>query len=151
MSELPNTVWGKVHTSSKPLDKQVGGTHYKDLKSQPIFVCEAAAKVGGFSLGNVFKYLCRYPYKGKPMEDLQKVDHYIELYHWRSHTLIRDASNEELQRLSHEVWKFINENNIVYVHQQLLSTALHCVYLQDFTMLHSQLEKVINSQEKQNG
>lgn len=31
-----------------------------------------------FCLGNVVKYICRSPYKGKPLEDLRKAKEYLE-------------------------------------------------------------------------
>lgn len=59
---MSEAVHSQAHSA---LETQVGGSHYKDLKVQPIIICEVAAKVGGFSLSNIFKYLCRYPFKGK--------------------------------------------------------------------------------------
>ena len=58
------------------LDKQVGGSHYKDFKIQPIeFI---TANKLSFIQGNVIKYICRYDKKnGK--EDIDKVIHYCEL------------------------------------------------------------------------
>ena len=58
------------------LDKQVGGSHYKDFKIQPIeFI---TANKLSFIQGNVIKYICRYNKKnGK--EDIDKAIHYCEL------------------------------------------------------------------------
>jgi hypothetical protein len=58
------------------LDTQVGGTHYKQMKIQPVeFIhannipyCEA----------NAIKYLCRWRDKGG-IRDLEKAKHYIDL------------------------------------------------------------------------
>ena len=33
-----------------------------------------------FSLGNFLKYFCRYPFKGKPKEDLEKALWYLKRY-----------------------------------------------------------------------
>lgn len=58
-----------------PLDVQVGGTHYKELKIQPVsFIKDNYLK---FCEGNVLKYLVRD--KGSRLEDLEKAYHYIEL------------------------------------------------------------------------
>lgn len=58
------------------LDKQIGGTHYKDFPIQPI---EFIHKNGiGFIAGNVLKYVCRYKAKGG-ITDLLKAKHYIEM------------------------------------------------------------------------
>jgi hypothetical protein len=58
------------------LDKQIGGSHYKDFPIQPI---EFIHKNGiGFIAGNVIKYVCRYKAKGGT-QDLLKAKHYIEM------------------------------------------------------------------------
>lgn len=60
----------------KPLDRQVGGNHYKDMKIQPVeFIL---ANDLGFCEGNVVKYICRYKQKGG-VEDLEKVIHYTQM------------------------------------------------------------------------
>ena len=61
---------------SDPLEKQVGGDHYKSLKIQPIEYIMANEL--GFCEGNVIKYITRYAKKGG-VQDLDKVIHYIEL------------------------------------------------------------------------
>ena len=59
-----------------PLDGQVGGSHYKDMKIQPIeFI---TANNLGFCEGNVIKYICRHSSKNGA-EDIKKVIHYCEL------------------------------------------------------------------------
>jgi hypothetical protein len=59
-----------------PLDNQVGGSHYKDMKIQPIeFIM---ANDLNFCQGNIIKYICRYKEKNG-LEDLNKVIHYVEL------------------------------------------------------------------------
>jgi hypothetical protein len=58
------------------LDKQIGGSHYKDMAIQPI---EYIHKNGlGFCEGNVVKYITRWKTKNG-IEDLRKVIHYAEL------------------------------------------------------------------------
>jgi hypothetical protein len=62
--------------STSPLDKQVGGSHYKSMKFQPIeFIL---ANDLGFCEGNIIKYTCRYKQKGG-VEDLEKVVHYAQM------------------------------------------------------------------------
>ena len=58
------------------LDKQVGGSHYKDFKIQPIeFI---TANKLSFIQASIIKYICRYDKKnGK--EDIDKAIHYCEL------------------------------------------------------------------------
>jgi hypothetical protein len=59
-----------------PLDVQTGGSHYKNLKIQPIeFIY--ANKIP-FIEANVIKYICRWK-KKNGLEDLKKVKHYVDL------------------------------------------------------------------------
>jgi hypothetical protein len=59
------------------LQKQTGGTHYKNMAIQP---AEYAEK-NGLSLleGNVVKYITRWKLKGQPLDDLNKAKHCIDL------------------------------------------------------------------------
>ena len=62
--------------TTRPLDYQVGGAHYKDYAIQPIEygmannldICQA----------NVVKYVTRFRQKGG-LDDLRKAKHYLEL------------------------------------------------------------------------
>ena len=59
-----------------PFSHQVGGTHYKSMKIQPVeFIL---ANDLDFCQGNIIKYTCRYKQKGG-IDDLKKVIHYAEL------------------------------------------------------------------------
>jgi hypothetical protein len=60
----------------KSFKKQVGGSHYKKYKIQPV---EFLIKNNiGFVEGNIIKYLLRFKEKGG-VQDLLKAKHYIEL------------------------------------------------------------------------
>lgn len=59
-----------------PLNKQVGGQHYKDKAIQPVQYIHAN-KIGYFE-GNVIKYVTRWRDKNG-LADLEKAKHYIEL------------------------------------------------------------------------
>lgn len=62
-------------SEERPMDKQVGGNHYKQFAIQPL---EFAHKNNlSFCQGNVIKYICRYPYKNG-VEDLKKARDYID-------------------------------------------------------------------------
>ncbi len=62
--------------AKNPFAEQVGGSHYKSMKIQPVeFIL---ANDLGFCEGNVVKYICRYKQKGG-VQDLKKVIHYAEL------------------------------------------------------------------------
>ena len=56
--------------------KQIGGTHYKDMKIQPSeFINENKLL---FAEGNAIKYICRHAAKGE-LKDLEKAKHYIDM------------------------------------------------------------------------
>ena len=63
--------------TTSALSRQTGGNHYKSMLIQP---AEYAEK-NGLSLleGNVVKYISRWKLKGKPLEDLTKAKHCIDL------------------------------------------------------------------------
>jgi hypothetical protein len=58
------------------LDKQVSGSHYKELAIQPIQFIHANNIP--FMEANVIKYVCRHRSKNG-LADLEKAKHYIEL------------------------------------------------------------------------
>jgi hypothetical protein len=60
----------------KSYKKQVGGSHYKNYKIQPVeFIIKNNI---GFVEGNIIKYILRFKEKGG-VQDLEKAKHYIEL------------------------------------------------------------------------
>jgi len=60
-----------------PLDKQVGGDHYKHCGIQPV---EYISKNNlDYFEGNVVKYITRHKTKGEGRKDIEKVIHYAEL------------------------------------------------------------------------
>ena len=61
---------------ANPLEVQVGGGHYKDLKIQPIEYIHANSL--GYCEANVVKYISRWKSKGG-LQDLKKVKHYVDL------------------------------------------------------------------------
>lgn len=64
------------HTHPKALDRQIGGSHYKDFAIQPVeFIHKNKI---GFICGNAIKYLCRYSAKDG-IKDLEKARHYIDI------------------------------------------------------------------------
>ena len=68
--------YGVITFCESPKEREVGGDHYRKMKIQPIeFI---TANNLGFCVGNIIKYVVRYPHKnGK--EDLLKARHYIDL------------------------------------------------------------------------
>lgn len=65
-----------VVQTNNPLETQVGGSHYKDLKIQPIEFIHANNIP--FCEANAIKYLCRWRNKNG-VQDLLKARHYIDL------------------------------------------------------------------------
>lgn len=76
-----NDVW-PFETLSPNLDaatalaRQPGGTHYKEMKWQPVEFIHANNIP--FIEGNIIKYACRWRAKGG-IKDLEKIVHYAQL------------------------------------------------------------------------
>ncbi len=60
----------------KASDRQVGGTHYKDMIVQPAEFINKNKLL--FAEGNAIKYICRHKSKGK-LQDVEKAIHYLEM------------------------------------------------------------------------
>ena len=69
---------------NKALENQIGGTHYKDMKIQPVEYI--LANNLGYCEGNIVKYISRWKNKNG-LEDLEKVRQYIDI-------LIEDVKKE---------------------------------------------------------
>lgn len=59
-----------------PLERQIGGSHYKSLKIQPIEYI--LANDLGWCEGNIVKYITRWKQKNG-VDDIKKVIHYAEM------------------------------------------------------------------------
>lgn len=129
------------------LTKQVGGNHYKDLKFQPIAVCESAGKIGGFSLGNVFKYLCRYPFKGCAVQDLNKAKHYVELY-LEFNPVPFDIDRAKVDDLANNCLQFIQQNALEKEQASLLAIAMVNVLSHNFNTLLRAIDGELNNQQE---
>ena len=60
----------------KALDRQEGGSHYKDKPIQPVEYCMANGI--GFMEGSVIKYCTRWKDKGG-VQDLKKARHFLDV------------------------------------------------------------------------
>ena len=67
---------GKPITIEQPLNTQVAGDHYKNLKIQPVEYIHGNGI--GFIEGSVIKYVTRWRDKGG-IDDLRKARHFIDL------------------------------------------------------------------------
>ena len=73
-------------------DKQIGGSHYKDMTIQPSeFINKNNLP---FAEGNAIKYICRHKHKGE-RQDLEKAKHYIDMILERDYPLIPMTEEEE--------------------------------------------------------
>ena len=71
-----NIEGSKSEIGQTPLDIQVGGTHYKSLRIQPLEFC-VANRLGPCESA-IIKYVSRWREKGG-YEDLRKIKHYVDL------------------------------------------------------------------------
>jgi Protein of unknwon function (DUF3310) len=74
MTSSPAT--STTEATLSPIDVQVGGQHYKELKIQPAEYCWANGI--SFLEGNVIKYVTRWRDKGG-IQDLEKAKHFIDI------------------------------------------------------------------------
>ena len=75
-------------------DKQIGGSHYKDMTIQPSeFINKNNLP---FAEGNAIKYICRHKHKGE-RQDLEKAKHYIDMIIERDYPLIPMTEEEEFR------------------------------------------------------
>lgn len=102
------------------LDTQVGGTHYTDMKTQPLDLIVGLGL--GFLQGNAIKYLSRYPRKGG-VEDLLKARDYCR----KAHALLDSEPTTECYqtRATRAVDSYCESNGIVGdVREAILSIVL---------------------------
>lgn len=81
VGSVGETIVGLIHpvtgeVSDSALNKQVGGNHYKQFAIQPVEFINANNL--SYMVGNVIKYVTRYPFKNG-INDLEKAKHYIEM------------------------------------------------------------------------
>ena len=72
--------------------KQIGGSHYKNMKIQPSKFINDNKLL--FAEGNAIKYICRHKQKGE-RQDLEKAKHYIDMILERDYPLIPMTEEEE--------------------------------------------------------
>lgn len=78
--------------------------HYNRSKLQPIEVIEDWEL--DFRLANVIKYIYRYRYKGKPLEDLSKARFYLERY-------INELERKEVPNNSKELPPILDQQDVL--------------------------------------
>lgn len=74
--ELRDGTISEEFVKDNALKSQVGGSHYKDMKIQPIVFCQEN-KLGACE-SSIIKYVCRHRSKNG-LEDLRKARHFIDI------------------------------------------------------------------------
>jgi len=77
--------------TSKVYNKQIGGSHYKDMVLQPSEFINKNKLL--FAEGNAIKYICRHAHKGE-VQDLEKAKHYIDMIIERDYGLFQELKNK---------------------------------------------------------
>ena len=90
--------------TSKVYNKQIGGSHYKDMMVQPSeFINKNKLQ---FAEGNAIKYICRHAHKGE-VQDLEKAKHYIDMI------IERDYGPRENWIDGYNKWKDLSMKGVI--------------------------------------
>ena len=84
--------------------KQIGGSHYKDMKVQPAQFINDNKLL--FAEGNAIKYICRHKHKGE-VQDLEKAKHYIDMI------IERDYGPQESWIGGYNKWKDLQKKGVI--------------------------------------
>jgi len=90
--------------TSKVYNKQIGGSHYKDMVLQPSEFINKNKLL--FAEGNAIKYICRHAHKGE-VQDLEKAKHYIDMI------IERDYGPQESWIDGYNKWKELKDKGVV--------------------------------------
>ena len=90
--------------TSKVYNKQIGGSHYKDMVEQPSEFINKNKLL--FAEGNAIKYICRHAHKGE-VQDLEKAKHYIDMI------IERDYGPQESWIDGYNKWKELRRKGVV--------------------------------------
>ena len=90
--------------TSKVYNKQIGGSHYKDMVVQPSEFINKNKLL--FAEGNAIKYICRHAHKGE-VQDLEKAKHYIDMI------IERDYVPQESWIDGYNKWKGLSKKGVV--------------------------------------
>ena len=85
-----------------PTENQVGGTHYKACKIQPVEYIHANRL--GFLEGNIVKYITRHRTKGEGAMDSLKVKHYADLILQLEYDMTTEEDDILLSQEVHSAW-----------------------------------------------
>ena len=124
-------------------DKEVGGTHYADMKIEPIEIIEAFEL--DFVQGSIIKYISRYKNKNG-IEDLKKALHYCRM-HKSTNINNFDRINScvyfsPMAKLSVKMYCMLN--NLTDLENLIISYVVS----NDLDTAALEIEKLISRQEK---
>lgn len=103
-------------------DKEVGGTHYADMKIEPIELIQALKL--DFFQGSIVKYVSRYKNKNG-IEDLKKASHYCQ---WCiDHDMCYNLDIDDSQSLMIDMYCDIN--NLADLENIIIESAVCCDYV----------------------
>ena len=86
----------------KATEGQVGGTHYRECKIQPVQYIHANKL--GFLEGNIVKYITRHRTKGEGALDILKVKHYADLIIQLEYDMNTEEDSVLLSQEVHSTW-----------------------------------------------
>ena len=86
----------------RPTEDQVGGTHFKECKIQPVEYIHANRL--GFLEGTIGKYITRPRTKGEGAMDILKVKHYADLILQLEYDMTTEEDDILLSQEVHSAW-----------------------------------------------
>lgn len=121
-------------------DKEVGGTHYADMKIEPIeLICALDLS---FIQGSIIKYVSRYKNKNG-VEDLNKALHYCTIG-------LKDIPSPERKKwyLDRSAYLCIQEYCILNEFNSIIETAITNCCTGDYLSCANEIKRLIEEQEK---
>jgi hypothetical protein len=125
-------------------DKEIGGTHYSDMKIEPVELIHAMQL--DFISGCIVKYISRYRSKGG-VEDLNKALHYARMYiegdFYGDRRAILDGILDDIEKLA------IKQYCIVNGLSERENTIIQCACLHDYESCAMEIERLISKMEEE--
>lgn len=126
---------------SEILEKQVGGSHYKQFKIQPMQMAELLQLCP--TAFSAFKYACRLPFKENMLEDLEKMKHCLELF-------IELAGVEYVAPVQPSLYiDFLNQFD--EFHGRLIHTVITFPEHQNFEDIQNAIDDFLKNREVESG
>jgi hypothetical protein len=121
-------------------DKEIGGTHYSDMKIEPVELIHAMQL--DFISGCIVKYISRYRSKGS-VEDLSKALHYARMY-------MEDDFYGDLTESLNDIEKLaIKQYCIVNGLSEHENAIIQCACSHDYESCAMEIERLISKMEEE--